>query len=685
MSLSIALMNALSGLQLNQRALDVTAQNVANVNTEGYSRKVVQQQAVVIDGRGAGVEIAQIARKVNEFMMRDLRSALSQVAESRVSDTYFKRLQDSFGSPQSNSSIGANIAELAARLQALAARPEDLSIQTEVVDRARLLSQQINAMAGQTQEMRLQADRDIAGAVTDINSQLTQIQELNINIAGNLAQNRPVSELQDQRDRAIDRIAEQMNINYFFRSNGEVVIFTETGRTLLDRTPRLLAHDAITTASPTTIWDEGTITGITLAGADITSEINSGRIGALIDMRDTTLPNVFAQLSELSQALQNETNAIHNRGTGFPGQASLTGSRRVAASDVPPWTGVVRIATTDTAGVVTEFSDLDLSTYATVGDLVTAIDGMTNIAASINSSGSMVLTATGTNRIAINEMTSAVTMGDQTMGASSFFGLNDLFTSATQYQDYASGQQVSETTALGLTGTLTIRAGAASAGINYVAGNSLIDIAASINADATLSAANVSAQVITDGGGFRLRITETTGPTTLFITDSANLVSTLGIEPRSSTVAQDLSVRADILSDPSRLARGQLSNAGGLLVGDVGIASGDARAIQSLADRFDQDLAFNAVGGLAARTHTMAEFGVAILALDATQAASASDTLASREFLFDNLTLKTRSISGVNLDEEMANMVVLENAYAASARVISVTSRLFELLSNIGR
>ena len=88
MSLNIALYNAVSGLQLNQRALDVIAQNVANVNTEGYSRKVVHQESVILNGIGSGVRIADIARNVNEFMLKDTRAASSQLGISVVQDTH---------------------------------------------------------------------------------------------------------------------------------------------------------------------------------------------------------------------------------------------------------------------------------------------------------------------------------------------------------------------------------------------------------------------------------------------------------------------------------------------------------------------------------------------------------------------------------------------------------------------
>ena len=79
MSLNIALYNAVTGLQLNQRALDITSQNVANVNTEGYSRKIIEQQAMVIDGQGAGVKIAAITRRVDEFLLKDMRETLGRM------------------------------------------------------------------------------------------------------------------------------------------------------------------------------------------------------------------------------------------------------------------------------------------------------------------------------------------------------------------------------------------------------------------------------------------------------------------------------------------------------------------------------------------------------------------------------------------------------------------------------
>ena len=107
MSLNLALFNALSALQTYSQAMNVTAQNISNVNTEGYSRKIVHLQAVTVNGEVAGVEIASITREVNDLMVQDLRGTTSVLGDARVRDEFYGRMQDLFGSLRSNSSTGA--------------------------------------------------------------------------------------------------------------------------------------------------------------------------------------------------------------------------------------------------------------------------------------------------------------------------------------------------------------------------------------------------------------------------------------------------------------------------------------------------------------------------------------------------------------------------------------------------
>ncbi len=683
MSLSVALQNAVSGLQLNQRSLDVTAQNVANVNTPGYSRKIVNQQAVVIAGQGAGVEISSIERRVNEFLLKDMRTQNSAMSDYQQRNDFYGRMQDLFGAPGSDISLGFTIADLSSRIQALAVSPDNNAMMTEITSRAKLIAQQFNGIASEIETLRLEADTNIGTAIDAVNTQLSRIQDLNIRIAENNALGLGSSELRDQRDIAVNDIASYIDINYFERTNGELVIFTDSGRPLLDRTAVTLSHTSVSSIAPNITWAAGSVDGIDLNGSDITAEIDSGAIAGWIALRDRILPDLHSQFEELAQTLTHEFNAVHNDGVGYPGIAVMTGTREVAATDTPTWTGTVRIGVVDNSGVVQEFADIDLSTLTTINDLVGAINAMTNATATINANGNMVVDAAGSFNIAINEMDSAVTVGNQTFGLSNFLGLNDFFVQPNNYDVYETSQQGASASALA-NGTLTFTGAFGSAAIAVSAGDSLATIAAAINADATLTAANIAASVIADGSGFRLRI-EDADSDNFFVADSGTLVSSMDIKAREHAVAASVSIRNDILLDPSRISRAQLDPSATLAVSDVGVTSGGQAIAERLANLFSSTFTFDEVGQLPDSTKTLANYATAILALNSTQAQNVADTFATKTFLHDNLEEKSRTISAVNLDEEMANMIALENAYSASARVITTTSALFEELMNIAR
>ena len=172
-----------------------------------------------------------------------------------------------------------------------------------------------------------------------------------------------------------------------------------------------------------------------LNGVDVTSQIKSGDIGALISLRDSVLPAAQAQLDQLATELVDALNTVHNQGTSLPPPAALTGTTAVTVSTALSATGTVRIAVTDQSGNLTSYQDLDLSGYATVGDLVSGINGISGLSASIDAAGHVVIAATGSSAgVSINEMTGQV--GSNGEGLSDWLGLNDLVT-ATGASDFA--------------------------------------------------------------------------------------------------------------------------------------------------------------------------------------------------------------------------------------------------------
>lgn len=587
MSLTLALRTALSGLNHVQSAIQLTSNNVSNVNTEGYTRKNIESATRVIAGVGAGVLTSDIMRHVDEFLAKDVRSQLSQLGIFSVREQFLTQTQDFFGAPGDSSSLTASLGELVERIEALSAFPEDLTRVQQVIDSARHLTTQINDMARKIQELRARADSGIADSVNTINTELQKIDQLNREISRNLATGKPTADLEDQRDRALNTIAEHVGISYFYRDTGEVIITTQTGTTLLDSRPATVTHTPAGGVDAGLVYPGG-FDAIAVDGRDITTSLKGGKLSELVQMRDSFLPDLQAQLDALSNTLTTEINALHNQGTGIPARNALTGTLSgLAGADPFAGTGTVRITVVDGAGkAVAVPLDLDLGAYATVGDLVTAIDaGLGGLgSASLDAEGRLVISAANAaNGIAISEGSSDVTATGR--GFSHHFGLNDFF-----------------------------------------------------------------------------------------VGDATN------------SLASNIAVRSDLLANPALMSRGEVAGPPAVIVaGSTVLSQGDNSVIARIAARMSENVSFPAAGGLAAFTGTFTDYSAQILGSNSVAAAEAEDGLTFRQTVFEDLKFRMSSQSGVNVDEEMALLVELQNAFAANARVFTVTSEMIRILGDIGR
>ena len=212
MSITLALKTALSGIQAQQSALQVTANNIANVNTVGYTRKVAEFQSRTLVNEGAGVEIGNISRKVDEFLIAQLRDQESVVGELSVRDRFLSIVQGFFGPPDSATTLTGGISEFNTALETLAVSPESASSRFNAVNEARTLAAQFRSLSDLVQDLRLDAELDIDQAVGRVDTKLKEIADLNLKIARAAAQNEPTGDLRDQRDRALAAIAEEMDI-----------------------------------------------------------------------------------------------------------------------------------------------------------------------------------------------------------------------------------------------------------------------------------------------------------------------------------------------------------------------------------------------------------------------------------------------------------------------------------------
>ena len=716
--LTQALRTARSGLLVNQQTLDVVANNIANVNSEGYSRKIVSTETRVLNGVASGVQISEITRRVDEGLLKNIRIELAELNKFTVQDDFFARTQDLFGKPGENSSLSHLFENFTSALELLAVSPNRSLEQAEVVRRAQDVTFALQNMSETIQELRQQADVDIADTVTEMNKIVASIDQLNEDIITNGSVGRDVTDLKDQRDQQIDRLSELVDIRFFFRSDDDVVVFTSGGRTLVDTIPPKITHSAASSVSASTTKNEGDFTGIfvgtIVARNDITSELRGGQLKGLVDLRDDILANMQSQLDEFAAEMRDVFNQIHNRGVSFPGAQSYAGTRTFVRSAEQ----TITFNGTDDTTVVLFDASGNQTAQTTIRTLnsdvatITIANLATQLQAFLRANGAATATVaiSTTNKLDINLNTPAINLSfrdetattngstledaviafnanaagptDETVnGFSNFFGFNDFFVDNLPENIYESNVLVSTFTVSASTLTFRDSSGTLGSPLTVAAGTSLEDLATLI----TNSVTDVTATIVTDGSGVRLRISHDNG-SSMTVTQAAGntFLTDINLHLADVRVAGTLNVRADIASTPAKLSTGAvLWDADRGAAGEYFMSIGENSVIDALAEAFSASNQFDTAGGLATAKTTFAEFAGKIVSENARLAATNESSIDRQRSLTESLQFKSDSVRGVNLDEELSNLIIFEQGFAAAARVISVIQRMFETLERV--
>jgi flagellar hook-associated protein 1 len=582
-SLDIARSIAFSGLSATQVQISVASANISNADTKGYTEKTANQSSSVTSGVGTGVTITGISSAVDKLLLKSLVGADSDLGAADTTNSFLTELQQLYGSTSSSdssttgTSLANTIAAFESALSSLASTPSSASLQSNAVSALAAVTTQLQQTSSGIQTLRSNADQDIASSVTDINSDLQQISDLNKQIRQQAAAGQSTADLEDQRNSALQDLASMMNVSYFTTSSGDLQVYTGSGQALVDSTAHPLSYTALPSVTASTTYSAGSssgFSGITVNGVDITSQISSGKVSALITLRDQTLPAAQSQLDELAQQLTATVNAVSNQGTSVPPPASLTGTAPVSSTTPFSATGTVRIAVADKSGNLVSYQDLDLSSYATVGDLATAINGISGLSASVDANGHLSISATTSgNGVAINEMTSSV--GSSSEGFSDYFGFNDLIT---------------------------------------------------------------------------------------------------------GTGASDIAVRSDILNGTAALPTATLDASSTLTAGNSVLSPGSATVVNALSSALTGSTNFGMAGGLGATTGSFTDYAAAIVANVAGKATQASAAYTAKQTAQATYANSLSSQSGVNIDEESANLSALQNKYAAASQIITAINAMFSAL-----
>ena len=724
--LTLALRTAHSGLLANQSALNTVARNVANVNTPGYSRKVVNLENQVLAGDGVGVRVGELSRRIDEGLVKSLRIETGTLGALSTKSDYHARIQDLFGTPESNTSLSHTLSRLQNALESLALAPQGALEQKEAVRRGEDIALKLGGMSTAIQNMRQEADAEIGQTVNEINDLLSRTAELNDKIIRNEAVGHGTTDLQDERDKVVDRLAELIDIRVFKRGDGDLVVHTTGGSTLVDNVAVTLSHTSAANLAATTTYAEGDVDGIFIGdpslGNDITNAIRSGELSGLIEVRDAILPNLQSAIDELAAEVRDGVNQVHNRGVAFPGLQQSTGSRIFVEPNTQTVTlgsGDVTLALFDANGDQAAATTLEtVMQSAAFGSGAQPANGpwtVAEVAATVedwlqaNGAAASTVALDADGRLAIDLNTPSLNLAfrdqaataagsaaedavvqfdangdgaiDATVaGFSNFFGLNDFFSDGLP-------DNIHETNVVGAgfaasAATLTFRnaAGILGAPLAINGGDSLTDIAAAINAGAS----GLTAGVVPDGAGVRLRISSDDGASFTVTQDVGagnTLLTDLGIHSADVRMADALAVRGDIAASPERISRGavqwdpDIGTAGAYFV-----SVGDDTVIQQLASASGAVNGFDGAGGIDATSATFSGFAARIIGDVSAQAELNESRASFQGGMVESLRFKSDAVRGVNLDEEMGDLILYEQAYAAAARVISVIKNMFEAL-----
>lgn len=735
MSLTASLKTALSGVKASQNAMSVVSENVNNVKTEGYSRKVYSQQTLILaNGQSSGVISNTNLRQVDEQLRYQYRTESGTMQSAYVRSYYLDIIQAKMGSPDSQTSVSNRVNAIQTAFESLGVDSDKLNARSTTVSAIDTALSQIQALSDQIQAMRLEIDQSLSELSKEATDILNQLDKLNDDIVRTDAMNTTTADnFRDRRDTLITRLSEIMDIQSYERSTGETVILTAGGKPLLDKDAATVSHTPAASTGSLINYSSGGITGVYAGKYDITNEIGSGEMYGLIQLRDTELQDLQIEMDELAYQLTKSLNQVSNQGTNYPNMVyELTGTRTfINGGKDQTMTisgGDVKIILFDEKGKeaysVSLVGELDFSS-GTIEEMTekvqdwlqNAVDGphLTTASVGVDLDGHLKIDlGTSEYSIAFRDETSVLEGSDATQvsiafdadangtadrtftGFSSFFGLNDLIISSGNESVYDS-DILSTGSLVGIRGTTTLHFSDTEHGLNFgsvevSATDTIKSIAEKINATMVDESGNqtVRAEIVKEGSGYRLRIINQNGyqmeltETTSALPNggqSGSVLERLGLQTSHAGYAAGLSVRSDVMKTPALLNTGKVQYS--TESGEYYLSETDNSLANDYAALFTGNIGFNAAGSFSKVSNTLSGYASSVVSGLATRLSDAKASYSYQSDLVSTLYEKEQDVSGVDLDEELSMMLMYERTYSAAAKVLSTTINLLEILDNL--
>ena len=620
-----ALSTAAAGLKATQAAIGIVSQNVANAGTAGYTKRTLTAVAGV---GNSSVATGTVARSFDAAALRQLRLETSGSGYTATRADVSAQVDRLFGTPGSATALDGLVNGFTLSLQTLAANPTVSAARSGVLDAASALASSINGIASGVQGLRTGIEAQLATDTRSASALLSGIASLNLKIQG-ASDPAARADLEDQRDQQITQLSAYMDVQTVAQRDGTVSVMTSTGATLVDRgNAATLTFDARSSLGPNSAYSTdsasrsvGTITATMPGSGSIDlgapGVLRSGSMAAQLELRDSVLPQVQRQLDDLAAGL---ASALTDR--------SVTGTVSGTA------------ATIDLSGIQAGNS-LTLP--------VSLPDGSVR---------NVVLVASNKASASVDP---ALT-DDATAFAQTFDISGGPATYAAKIQealDAVAGRAAAQGYPAASIPTLTASGGSASVTVTGSAGTRVTGASAAITVPTSatdLSSAYPQIALFVDGSGNRL------------------VTGTLDAGAQRIGLAQRLTVNPAVTAKTSVLTASDAAATGT----DGTRASFVYDALTSAQKTFSSS---SGIGGVSApHTTTVAAFAQDVIAAQGAAADQARNLDDGQSVALSTAQSRFSTSAGVSVDEEMANLIALQQAYSANARVLTAARDMLDTL-----
>ncbi len=622
MGLSQALSTAMSGLRATQASLSLVSSNVANAETPGYVKKTTNQVTGMTGDYGSSVLINGVNRQLDQYLQTQVRTETSGASYSAIRSTYLSNLQTVYGDPDDTGTIEYAFNNFLTAVQGLSTSPDSQSARIGVVNAAQSMAQQLNATTQGIQNLRANAESGLNESVNIANNAMAQIAKINIQLQNNGKTDAATASLLDQRDQYIDQLSQLMDIRTVTNNLNQVTVFTNSGVQLVG-----------TEASRLSFNPQGTMTPNTLYNTD-PSKNNVGTItinfphGGSYDMVSTN----SIRSGKIAAYLELRDNTLVQAQAQVDQLAAAMSS---ALSDKTTG-GVAALASGTQAGF-----DLDLAGMKS-GNVVhlTYKDNLTG--ATHN------LSIVRVDDPSVLPLGNAATLdpNDEVLGVDFSAGMGSVISQLNSALGSGANLQFSNPSGS------TLR---------------VLDDGATNRSDVLAASVTTTISSLTSGSPQLPLFTDNGVPFSGAITVNGS---------QQTGLAGRISVNTALLGDPSRTI--VYSTNPPTAAGDTTRSDFILNQLTNGNYRYSPQ---TGIGTTAAPfTGTLANFARQFISQQGENANSAKQLADGQDVVLNTLKEKVTATSGVNIDDEMAHMLALQNAYSANARVMSSIKQMYDTL-----